>query len=138
MPALQLTTAPLGSSRGERLGGETASDQPGHHQQAPAQAVLDSGAPADSEIHAHENAHHPTAESGRQDSNLRSPAPKAGALATTLRPGDGAPQAPTMQSVVDPLARWRTVTCVGTGHPALTSLASTAPHGLWGFSLAEL
>ena len=25
--------------------------------------------------------------SGRQDSNLRSPAPKAGALATTLRPG---------------------------------------------------
>lgn len=26
--------------------------------------------------------------SGRQDSNLRSPAPKAGALATTLRPGD--------------------------------------------------
>src|SRR3954470_11662102 len=27
--------------------------------------------------------------SGRQDSNLRSPAPKAGALATTLRPGDG-------------------------------------------------
>src|SRR5215218_10229131 len=28
-------------------------------------------------------------QSGRQDSNLRSPAPKAGALATTLRPGDG-------------------------------------------------
>src|SRR6478672_5833399 len=27
------------------------------------------------------------ARSGRQDSNLRSPAPKAGALATTLRPG---------------------------------------------------
>ena len=29
--------------------------------------------------------------SGRQDSNLRSPAPKAGALATTLRPGVPAP-----------------------------------------------
>src|SRR5262245_40020603 len=29
--------------------------------------------------------------SGRQDSNLRSPAPKAGALATTLRPGDEPP-----------------------------------------------
>ena len=27
--------------------------------------------------------------SGRQDSNLRSPAPKAGALATTLRPVTG-------------------------------------------------
>src|SRR3954447_24345155 len=30
-------------------------------------------------------------QSGRQDSNLRSPAPKAGALATTLRPGVPAP-----------------------------------------------
>src|SRR3954470_10039524 len=30
-----------------------------------------------------------TSWSGRQDSNLRSPAPKAGALATTLRPGSG-------------------------------------------------
>src|SRR6185436_9742912 len=30
--------------------------------------------------------------SGRQDSNLRSPAPKAGALATTLRPGCSAPE----------------------------------------------
>src|SRR5688500_61979 len=29
--------------------------------------------------------------SGRQDSNLRSPAPKAGALATTLRPAKRAP-----------------------------------------------
>ena len=29
--------------------------------------------------------------SGRQDSNLRSPAPKAGALATTLRPANRAP-----------------------------------------------
>src|SRR4051794_30297368 len=28
-------------------------------------------------------------QSGRQDSNLRSPAPKAGALATTLRPARG-------------------------------------------------
>src|SRR5674476_778672 len=31
--------------------------------------------------------------SGRQDSNLRSPAPKAGALATTLRPARGVPRA---------------------------------------------
>src|SRR5687768_3626330 len=31
--------------------------------------------------------------SGRQDSNLRSPAPKAGALATTLRPAKRAPTA---------------------------------------------
>ena len=30
-------------------------------------------------------------QSGRQDSNLRSPAPKAGALATTLRPAKRAP-----------------------------------------------
>ena len=33
---------------------------------------------------------HPFTESGRQDSNLRSSAPKADALATTLRPGRSA------------------------------------------------
>src|SRR5215212_5037437 len=35
--------------------------------------------------------HHAAAESGRQDSNLRSSAPKADALATTLRPGFALP-----------------------------------------------
>ena len=56
--------------------------------------------------------HHVAAESGRQDSNLRSSAPKADALATTLRPGS----APAWPGV-----RWSSV-----GHPMRADQCSAA------------
>lgn len=48
---------------------------------------------------------HPEILSGRQDSNLRSPAPKAGALATTLRPDRCPSLGPVAQFSPSTLAR---------------------------------